>query len=175
MKWKKVFWRVFWKKDLATASAYTTEMSCQGTVCAKYRCTPKKTQREPHEIVLCFLFAAASNAVLECIEQSRTVVLVPTSSDSCLESVLLSAMHSALVERLIRLVFIQTNVEQRTCSGSMSEALQLLTEAGDRVRWKGSSSMPLSSTFWKQLRYYLPALKGVKKIKLLPQTKKDVM
>lgn len=50
MKWKKVFWRVFWKEDLATASACTTEMSCQGTVCAKCRCTSKKTQREPHAL-----------------------------------------------------------------------------------------------------------------------------
>eukprot|EP00066_Takifugu_rubripes_P019089 XP_011608355.1 PREDICTED: interleukin-18 receptor 1-like isoform X1 [Takifugu rubripes] len=111
---------------------------------------------------------AAPDAVLDSIEQSRTVVLIPTSSDSCLESGLLIAVHSALVEHRTRLVFIQTNVEQGTCSGSVSEALQLLAEAGDRVTWKGSSSVPLSSSFWKRLRYYLPALQNVKKIRLLP-------
>lgn len=144
------------------------EMSCQGTVCAIYRCMLKNPQREPHEMMVCFLFAAAPDAVLDCIEQSRTVVLIPTSSDSCLESGLLIAVHSALVEHRTHLVFIQTNVEQGTCSGSVSEALQLLAEAGDRVTWKGSSSMPLSSSFWKRLRYYLPALQNVKKIRLLP-------
>lgn len=150
-------------------------MSCQGKVCAMYGYALKEMQRESFETLVCSLFAATANAVLDCIEQSRTVVLVPTSSKYCLESGLLSAIHAARVERRSRLVFIQTNAEQGPCLGSVPEALHLLAEAGDRVMWKGSSSMSLSSSFLKQLRYYLPALKGVKKIRLLPQTNPDVI
>lgn len=130
---------------------------------------------EPPETLLCSLLAAAANAVLDCIEQSRTVVLVPTSSDPCLESGLLSAIHATRVERRSRLVFIQTNAEQRPRLGSVPEALHLLAEAGDRVTWKGSGSMSLSSSFWKQLRYYLPALQDVKKIRLLSKANQDVI
>lgn len=129
----------------------------------------------PQKTLVCFLFAAAANAVLDCIEQSRTVVLVPTSSDSCLESGLLSAIHAARVERQSRLVFIQMNAEQGQRLGSVAEALHLLAEAGDRVTWKGSSSTSLSSPFWKQLRYYLPAPQGGKKSRHLPKTDQDVI
>ncbi|XP_054464962.1 interleukin-18 receptor 1-like [Anoplopoma fimbria] len=111
---------------------------------------------------------AAAEAVLECIEQSRTVVLVPTSPDPGPGSGLLSAIHAALVERQTRLVFIQTETTEASSSGSVPEALQLLSEAGDCVTWKGMRSMPLSSSFWKQLRYYLPAPQQASKIKLLP-------
>lgn len=129
----------------------------------------------PQKTLVCSLFAAAANAVLDCIEQSRTVVLVPTLSDSCLESGLLSAIHAARVERQSRLVFIQTNAEQGRRLGSVAEALHLLAEAGDRVTWKGSSSTSLSSPFWKQLRYYLPAPQDRKKSRHLPQTNQDVI
>ncbi|XP_069553927.1 interleukin-1 receptor-like 1 [Brachyistius frenatus] len=100
---------------------------------------------------------AAAEAVLDCIEQSRTVVLVPTSADPAPGSGLLSAIHAALVERQTRLVFINTEMTQVSRSGSLPEALQILSEVGDCVTWKGSSSMSPSSSFWKQLRYYLPA------------------
>nr|QJD09007.1 interleukin 1 receptor 5 [Cyclopterus lumpus] len=111
---------------------------------------------------------AAAEAVLDCIEQSRTVVLVPTSPDPGSGSGLLSAIHAALVERQTRLVFIQTETTEAPRSGSLPEALQLLGEAGDCVTWKGVSSMPHSSSFWKQLRYHLPAPRKASKIKLLP-------
>lgn len=152
-------------------------MSCQGKVSAMRRCTWKKNaQGGPRKRWSVLLFAAAANAVLDCIEQSRTVVLVPTSSDSCLESGLLSAIHAARVERQSRLVFIQTNAEQGRHLGSVAEALHLLAEAGDRVTWKGSSSTSLSSPFWKQLRYYLPAPQDGKKSRHLPQmTNQDVI
>ncbi|XP_054464975.1 interleukin-18 receptor 1-like [Anoplopoma fimbria] len=111
---------------------------------------------------------ATAEVVLECIEQSRTVVLVPTSPDPGPGSGLLSAIHAALVERQTRLVFIQTETTEASSSGSVPEALQLLSEAGDCVTWKGMRSMPHSSSFWKQLRYYLPAPQQASKIKLLP-------
>ncbi|KAL6112873.1 il18r1 [Pungitius sinensis] len=113
---------------------------------------------------------AAAEAVLDCIDQSRAVVLVPTSSDPGPGSGLLSAIHAALVERQSRLIFIQTEKTKALASGSLPEALQLLGEAGDCVTWKGTSSTPHSSSFWKQLRYYLPAPQDASPIKLLSQT-----
>ncbi|XP_075933974.1 interleukin-18 receptor 1-like [Anarhichas minor] len=111
---------------------------------------------------------AAAEAVLDCIEQSRTVVLVPSSPDPGPGSGLLSAIHAALVERQTRLVFIQTETTEASRSGSLPEALRLLCEAADCVTWKGMSSMSHSSSFWKQLRYHLPAPQQAAKVKLLP-------
>ncbi|XP_027132165.1 interleukin-1 receptor-like 1 isoform X2 [Larimichthys crocea] len=113
---------------------------------------------------------SVAEAVLDCIEQSRTLVLVPTSSDPGPESGLLSAIHEALVEQQTRLVFIKTEATDVSSSDSLPEALQLLGKAGDCVTWKGESSRPLSSSFWKQLRYHLPALQHAPKITRLPQT-----
>ncbi|XP_069553667.1 interleukin-18 receptor 1-like [Brachyistius frenatus] len=98
---------------------------------------------------------AAAVAVLDCIELSRMVVLVPTSPGSGPGSDLLKDIHAALVERKTRLVLI--NTAQVSSTGSLPEALQRLSEAGHCVTWKGRSSMSPSSSFWKQLRYYLPA------------------
>ncbi|CAJ1049484.1 hypothetical protein PFLUV_G00030520 [Xyrichtys novacula] len=112
---------------------------------------------------------AVADAVLDCIMQSRTVVLVPTSADPGLESGLLSVIHSALVERETRLVFITTESKEELKSGSVSEALQFLSDAGDYVTWRGKRSMSLSSFFWKQLRYHLPALKHTRKISPISQ------
>ncbi|XP_037610983.1 interleukin-1 receptor type 1-like isoform X2 [Sebastes umbrosus] len=113
---------------------------------------------------------AVVEEVLDCVEQSQAVVLVPTSPNPGPGSGLLSAIHAALVERQTRLVFIQTETAEMSRSGSLPEALQLLGEAGDCVMWKGISSMSPSSSFWKQLRYYLPAPQHEAKTKLLPQT-----
>ncbi|XP_062270339.1 interleukin-18 receptor 1-like [Platichthys flesus] len=117
---------------------------------------------------------AAAEAVVDCIEESRTVVLVPTSPDPGLGSGLLSAIHAALVERQTRLIFITTETTEASTPGSLSEALQPLSEAGDCVTWKGPSSMSSSSSFWKQLRYHLPASRQPSKINHLPLTTKDV-
>lgn len=103
------------------------------------------------------LRSAVAEAVLERVEQSRTVILVPTSSEPCLGSGLLSAIHEALVERQTRLVFIRTEAAEATASDSLPETVKLLCEAGNCVTWGGTSSMSTSSSFWKQLRYYLPA------------------
>uniref|UniRef100_A0A3Q0STA4 Interleukin 18 receptor 1 n=1 Tax=Amphilophus citrinellus TaxID=61819 RepID=A0A3Q0STA4_AMPCI len=117
---------------------------------------------------------AITEAVLDCIEQSRTVVLVPVSTHPDLESGLPTAIHEALVERQTRLIFITTETTATSRSDSFPEALQLLNEAGDCVTWKGKSSMPTSSSFWKQLRYYLPVPQRAAKVKLLPKTIQDV-
>ncbi|XP_026233284.1 interleukin-1 receptor-like 1 [Anabas testudineus] len=117
---------------------------------------------------------AEAQAVLDCIENSRAVVLVPTPPDSGPGSALLSAIHAALVEHQSHLVFIKTEESQVPSSGSVGEALQLLGEAGDYVTWKGSSSLTSSSSFLKQLRYYLPAPQHPPKHRLLLQTAQDV-
>ncbi|XP_060924598.1 interleukin-1 receptor-like 1, partial [Limanda limanda] len=117
---------------------------------------------------------AAAQAVCDCIEESRTVVLVPTSPDPGLGSGLLSAIHAGLVERQTRLIFITTETTEVSTPGSLSEALQPLSEAGACVTWKGPSSMSESSSFWKQLRYHLPASRQPYKIQSLPLTIQDV-
>ncbi|RVE74350.1 hypothetical protein OJAV_G00021170 [Oryzias javanicus] len=111
---------------------------------------------------------AAAEAVLACIEQSRTVILVPTSQYPGPESSLLSAIHAALVEKQTRLIFINTKHTETQKSGSFPEALQLLCELAESVTWKGR---PPSSSFWKKLRYHLPAPEKVKPIRLF--LKKD--
>ncbi|XP_068168326.1 X-linked interleukin-1 receptor accessory protein-like 2 [Antennarius striatus] len=112
---------------------------------------------------------AAAEAVLHCMEQSRTVILVPTSSDHNAGFGLLSIIHAALVDRQTHLVFIKTEAAGDSRSVSVPEALQLLAEVGDCVTWKGPSSMSPSSFFWKQLRYYLPAPQNTeKKKKVVP-------
>lgn len=102
------------------------------------------------------------------------VVLVPSSVDPDSGSGLLSAIHEALVERQTHLVFIKTETKEVSRSGSLPKILQHLGEAGHCVTWDGINSKPPSSSFWKQLRYYLPATQHPPKRWLLPQTIHDV-
>lgn len=94
--------------------------------------------------------AAAADVLSESIEQSQTVILVPTSSEDCLESGLLGANHVALMKQKSRLVLIRTE------STPKLEELQLPAKAGHCVTWKGTSSRSPSSSFWKELQDYLP-------------------
>lgn len=110
---------------------------------------------------------AVADAVLECVDQSRTVVLVPAFPDLRTESGLLSAIHEALVERQTRLVLIKTKSTETMGAGSLSEILQLLGKVGHSVTWKGPPAP--SSFFWKHLRYYLPPVHAPR-ISLVPQT-----
>ncbi|XP_008402694.1 interleukin-18 receptor 1-like [Poecilia reticulata] len=109
---------------------------------------------------------AIAEAVLDCIEQSRAVVLVPSFPDPEPGSAVLSAIHTSLVERKTRLIFINTEQTAASRSGSFPEALQLLSKAGNSVTWKGR---PPSTSFWKQLRYHLPAPQQTPKMQLLSQ------
>ncbi|XP_054901046.1 interleukin-18 receptor 1-like [Poeciliopsis prolifica] len=106
----------------------------------------------------------AAQAVLDCIEQSRAVVLVPSFPDPEPGSAVLSAIHASLVERKTRLIFINTEQTEASASGSFPEALQLLSKAGNSVTWKGR---PPCTSFWKQLRYHLPAPQQTPKMQLL--------
>ena len=116
------------------------------------------------------MVAAVAQVVLDCIEQSRRVVLVPTSPDLGPGCDLLNNVHEALVERQTRLVFIKTETKEESEFGSFPEALQRLGAPGDCVTWKGISSMQPYSSFWKQLRYYLPAPQHPQKTRLLRQS-----
>uniref|UniRef100_A0A8C5BA82 TIR domain-containing protein n=1 Tax=Gadus morhua TaxID=8049 RepID=A0A8C5BA82_GADMO len=114
---------------------------------------------------------AVADAVMRCILQSRRVVLLPSAEDQpALCYGLPSAIHSALVDKKSRLLLIRTktprkvSVEQPEEGGSraLPESLRLLTKAGSSVTWGGPCSRPLSSSFWKNLRYHLPAPRKLK-------------
>uniref|UniRef100_A0AAV2LST0 Uncharacterized protein n=1 Tax=Knipowitschia caucasica TaxID=637954 RepID=A0AAV2LST0_KNICA len=97
---------------------------------------------------------AVADALLECVEQSRVVLLVPSSPDFCSESALLSALHETLVERQTRLLFITNKGIKKSGIGPLLDTVQLLAELGQCVPWAGS--LENTSFFWKQLRYHLP-------------------
>lgn len=107
---------------------------------------------------------------MRCILQSRRVVLLPSSEEHPdLWFGLPSAIHAALVDKKSRLVLILTKAtedEEKTAlversedggPSSLPESLRLLSPAGRSVTWGGPRSRPLSSFFWKHLRYHLPA------------------
>ncbi|XP_077420267.1 interleukin-18 receptor 1-like isoform X2 [Vanacampus margaritifer] len=99
---------------------------------------------------------AVAEALLDCIEQSQSVVLVPSSAAQSLETGLLSAIHAALVERKTSLVVIKPERANEAEWDSVPEAFQLLEKTGHCVTWEGLSSLSPSSAFWKKLRYHLP-------------------
>ncbi|XP_077374829.1 interleukin-18 receptor 1-like isoform X2 [Festucalex cinctus] len=99
---------------------------------------------------------AVAEALLDCIEQSQSVVLVPSPVAQGLETGLLSAIHAALVERKTSLVVIKPENADEAKWDSVPEAFQLLEKTGHCVTWEGLSSLSPSSAFWKKLRYHLP-------------------
>lgn len=101
--------------------------------------------------------AAVPEALLDCIERSQSVVLVPSPAAQSLETGLLSAIHAALVERKTSLVVIKPECAEGPKWDSIQDAFHLLEKTGNCVTWKGLSSLPPSSAFWKELRYHLPA------------------
>lgn len=110
---------------------------------------------------------ALADAMLESVEQSRAVLLVPASPNLSPESSLLSAIHEALVERQTRLVSIQNkSTEKKGLKPVPPEILELIA-LGHCVTWTGSFDK--SSFFWKQLRYYLPPVQHPQ-MSLLPET-----
>ncbi|XP_057676952.1 interleukin-1 receptor-like 1 isoform X2 [Corythoichthys intestinalis] len=100
---------------------------------------------------------AAAEALLDCVEQSQTVVLVPSPATQSLDSGLLSTIHAALVERKTSLVVVRTESEEEAKWVSEPEVFRLLEKTGHCVKWQGLNSLSPSSTFWKKLRYHLPA------------------
>lgn len=102
------------------------------------------------------LSAPVGEAVLDCIKQSQTVVLVPCSEDSGSGVDLLNSIQASLKKLQTHVVLIKTETAGVLSTSSSSEALKLC-KAADCVTWKGKCSMLPSSAFWKLLRYYLPA------------------
>ncbi|XP_073321058.1 interleukin-1 receptor type 1-like isoform X2 [Pagrus major] len=113
---------------------------------------------------------AAEEAVLDCVQRSRTVILVPTSSNPGPGAGMLKKIQAVLVKQQTGLVFIKTEATAASRSGSLSEASQLFDKTGNCVTWRGKSSMSSSSSFCKELRSYLPAPQHAVKNTLLPQT-----
>ncbi|KAJ8352527.1 hypothetical protein SKAU_G00240030 [Synaphobranchus kaupii] len=109
-------------------------------------------------------------AVLEHIGQSRRLVLLPGTLEAEQESwgrgmageepSLLSGLHAALVDRQTRLILVERAPRGELVS--LPEPLQQLVRSGGVVAWRGERSVPLSSSFWKKLRYYMPPQKGPK-------------
>ncbi|XP_036952492.1 interleukin-18 receptor 1-like [Acanthopagrus latus] len=112
---------------------------------------------------------AVEEAVLDCVQRSRMVVLVPTSSDPGPGAGMLKKIHAAFVKQQTGLVFIKTEATEAR-SGSLSEALLLFDKTGNCVTWRGKSSMSPCSSFWRDLRRYLPAPQHPDKSMLLSQT-----
>ncbi|KAM9409796.1 interleukin-1 receptor-like 1 isoform 2-T2 [Pholidichthys leucotaenia] len=98
-----------------------------------------------------------AETVVDCIKQSRTVVLVPSSSDSGLKLEQLEGIREALEEQHTRLVFIKTEKAEDLSTGSLLAVLQSLSKSEDSITWNGKGSMQTCSSFWKHLRYSLPA------------------
>ncbi|KAJ8388562.1 hypothetical protein AAFF_G00132760 [Aldrovandia affinis] len=102
---------------------------------------------------------AVSEVVLESIEQSHRLLLLPSALEPGSrdeaglggEYALLSGLHAALVDRQTRLVLVER--APRGQLDSLPEALRLLARSGGTVAWRGESSTRLSSTFWKKLRF----------------------
>lgn len=123
----------------------------------------------PTPLSLCAAVSAVPEAVLEHIGQSRRLVLLPGPAEVEQESWvrglvedgagdeqgLLSGLHAALVERQTRLILVER--APRGELHSLPESLRLLARSGGAVAWRGDRSTPLSSSFWKKLRYYMPA------------------
>ncbi|XP_024150482.2 interleukin-1 receptor accessory protein [Oryzias melastigma] len=109
---------------------------------------------------LCLLsenFSEDNESVSECIEQSRTLILFPSSSDSHPGSDLLIKIRAALAEKNTCLILIKPETKRASSTESTSEVLQHLSRAGNCVVWKGRSSMEPKSSFWKLLRFHLSA------------------
>uniref|UniRef100_A0A3P9ICY5 Ig-like domain-containing protein n=1 Tax=Oryzias latipes TaxID=8090 RepID=A0A3P9ICY5_ORYLA len=112
----------------------------------------KRVLEERFGYSLCLL-----KSVSECIEQSRTLVLFPSSSDSDPGSDLLIKIWAALAEKNTCVILIKPETKRASSTDSASEVLQHLSQAGNCVVWKGRSSMEPKSSFWKLLRFHLSA------------------
>ncbi|XP_011608353.2 interleukin-1 receptor accessory protein-like isoform X1 [Takifugu rubripes] len=120
-------------------------------------------ERFGYAVYDCGIMRGKGDALSERIQQSRTVILVPTSSDGCLESGLLSHNHIALMKQSSRVVLIRSE----SSASPRSEELQHLAKDGHCVTWKGTSSRLSSSSFWKELQCYLPVPQQTKRRPLL--------
>lgn len=99
-----------------------------------------------------WLLADVAEAVSHCIQQSRTVLLVPTSPPCGPGSDILKNILATPVARKSRIVVIKPETTEAQRSRLLPEV-----QAADCVTWSGTSSMTLSSSFLKQLRCFLPA------------------
>ncbi|XP_063813206.1 interleukin-18 receptor 1 [Pseudophryne corroboree] len=79
-----------------------------------------------------------------------------------------SGLHKAMVERKIKVILIElTPISELSIK---LESLQLL-KMRNKVKWEGDKSQPLNSTFWKKIRYLMPAKPVKPKIQLFKNSK----
>ncbi|XP_069748605.1 interleukin-18 receptor 1-like [Narcine bancroftii] len=101
--------------------------------------------------------AASADNVLSYINKSRTLIII-----LCAESMandnsmydLMTGLHRALVERLIKPIVIEYNpIRDKTF---LPQSLQLILKSGRTVKWT-NESLSQNSYFWKKIRYLMPA------------------
>lgn len=167
--WEKLTgsgWKGFWKSALDTVSASSVGTPQKIPVWRRTSMIMNiwgSTELSPD----LHLVAPFAESVSGCIEQSRTLVLFPSSSDSDPGSDLLIKIWAALAEKNTCVILIKPETKRASSTDSASEVLEHLSQAGNCVVWKGRSSMEPKSSFWKLLRFHLSAPQHL--AKLLPE------
>ncbi|XP_044285095.1 interleukin-18 receptor 1 [Varanus komodoensis] len=90
------------------------------------------------------------------IEKSRRLIIILTKnyvSDSVMFE-LETGLHKALVEKKINVILIEYMPANDL--DFLPKSLKLLSSS-QMVKWKEKKSLPLNSSFWKKLRYAMPA------------------
>ncbi|NXH23337.1 IL1R1 protein, partial [Bucco capensis] len=99
----------------------------------------------------------------EKIRQSRRVIIVLVPEHSCSSlradgSEKQLAMYNALIQEGMKVILIE--LEQIQDYGRLPESIRYVKEKYGAVRWQGdssASSRSARSSFWKQVRYHMPA------------------
>ncbi|XP_067889935.1 interleukin-18 receptor 1-like isoform X2 [Heterodontus francisci] len=100
---------------------------------------------------------ASTNDILSYINKCRRLIIILCAecmADDSPMYELMTGLHQALVERLIKPILIEYNPVRDITFLPLS--LQLILRTNRRVKWK-SASLSQNSYFWKKMRYLMPA------------------
>ncbi|XP_078259231.1 interleukin-18 receptor 1-like [Rhinoraja longicauda] len=101
--------------------------------------------------------AASADDIFSYINKSRTLIIILCADLMENESSmygLVSGLHQALVERLIKPILIEYNPIRDVTF--LPHSLQLILKSNRTVKWT-SESLSHNSYFWKKIRYLMPA------------------
>ncbi|XP_072332734.1 interleukin-18 receptor 1-like [Scyliorhinus torazame] len=100
---------------------------------------------------------ASANDILSYINKCRRLIIVLCAecmADDSSMYELMTGLHQALVERLIKPILIEYNpVRDITI---LPQSLQLILRSNRKVKWR-NASLSQNSYFWKKMRYLMPA------------------
>ncbi|XP_078077568.1 interleukin-18 receptor 1-like [Mustelus asterias] len=100
---------------------------------------------------------ASASDIFSYINKCRRLIIVLCAecmADDSSMYELLTGLHQALVERLIKPILIEYNpIGDIT---ALPQSLQLILRSNRRVKWR-SASLSQNSYFWKKVRYLMPA------------------